>query len=254
MIFGSTAKNINLLTLVTASMVIVGAIVNPSIFTLDNLLIALISFYVLNILGIWLTYHRYLSHRSFEFKNKFLKWGFIIVGLLAGRGSPLGWAYLHRKHHRYSDTNDDPHSPKNLGFRLFGFGHMKKIENEDMQLFLVKDLMTHEQLFLHKYYMLLLVPILFFLILFNFELFYFLWAVPALLIQLSISIFNYFGHTHGYRNYNTKDDSRNNCWLFPILLGESWHNNHHAMPAKETTKNKKFELDPLHLLIAIIKK
>lgn len=254
MIFGSTAKNINLLTALTASIVLFYGILNPFIFTFENLVATLISFYVLNIAGIWLTYHRYYSHRSFKFKNNTLKWVFTVIGCAAGRGSPLGWVYLHRKHHRYSDTVNDPHSPKILGFRMFGFGHMKKVENEEMQLFLVKDLMTPAHLFFHKYYMLLLVPLLMLLGFVNFELFYFLWAVPALLIQLSIAVFNYFGHMHGYRSHATNDDSRNNAWLFPLLLGEAWHNNHHADPANASTKVHRFEFDPIGLIISAVKK
>lgn len=32
-----------------------------------------------------------------------------------GSGSPLSFAYIHRMHHRYTDTPKDPHSPKYLG-------------------------------------------------------------------------------------------------------------------------------------------
>jgi stearoyl-CoA desaturase (delta-9 desaturase) len=254
MIFGSTAKNINLITLITAAVVLLYGVNNYYIFTLENLLLTIIGFYVLNILGIWLTYHRYFSHHAFKFKNKFLEWIFTIIGLLAGRGSPLGWVYLHRKHHRYSDTDKDPHSPAILGFKMFGFGHMKKIEQEEMQLFLVKDMMTATHLFLHKYYILLLVPFLLLLGFINFELLYFLWAIPALMIQLSISVFNYFGHIIGYKNYNTNDNSYNNFWLFPLLLGEAWHNNHHAYPQNKTTKVKKFEFDPVHIILKAVSK
>jgi stearoyl-CoA desaturase (delta-9 desaturase) len=254
MIFGSTARNINLLTIATTLIVLFYGVSNTHLFTVENLTLTIIAFYTLNILGIWLTYHRYFSHYSFKFKNNFLKWIFTIIGLLAGRGSPLGWVYLHRKHHRYSDTEKDPHSPKILGFKMFGFGHMKKIEQEEMQLFLVKDMMTPVHLFLHKYYILFLILFLFLVGLISFEIFYFAWAVPAFLIQLSISVFNYSGHMFGYRNYDTKDNSQNSVWLFPLLLGEAWHNNHHAFPAKETTKIKCYEFDPVNVLISAIKK
>jgi fatty-acid desaturase len=86
----------------------------------------------------------------------------------------------------------------------------------------------------------------------SFELFYFAWVVPAFLIQLSQYNFNFFGHTYGYRNYETKDDSKNNKWLFPILLGEAWHNNHHKNPALATTKIKHYEYDPLLSLIKLV--
>jgi len=214
----------------------------------------IVSFYILNIIGVWMTLHRYYSHKSFEFKNTFLKWTFTIIATLAGRGSPLGWVYLHRKHHAYSDTEQDPHSPKFLGYKLFGFSHYKKQEEEKMQLFLIKDLMTKEQLFIHKWYMLIILAFVISFAVINFQLFYFVWVVPAFLIQLSQYNFNYFGHTYGYRNFDTKDDSRNNMWLFPIILGEAWHNNHHANPKDCSTQVKSTEYDPLMKFISIIKK
>jgi stearoyl-CoA desaturase (delta-9 desaturase) len=251
--FGSTAVNINLLTIFTAILSVMG-FWNTSMFSWTNVMIIIVSFYIFNTLGIWMTMHRYYSHKSFEFKNILLKWTFTILATLTGRGSPLGWVYLHRKHHAYSDTNKDPHSPKYLGYKLFGFSHYKKQEEEKMQLFLIKDLMTKEQLFIHKWYILIMLAFIILFALINVELFYFVWVVPAFLIQVSQYNFNYFGHMFGYRNFDTKDDSRNNIWLFPILLGEAWHNNHHANPKNTSTTVRQFEIDPLQWFIKLIKK
>ena len=83
---------------------------------------------------------------------------------------------------------------------------------------------------------------------------YFGWIVPVLLIQISQYNFNYFGHMHGYRNFNTKDDSRNNKWLFPAILGEAWHNNHHGNPNAISTQTRWWEFDPAGSIIRMIKK
>jgi stearoyl-CoA desaturase (delta-9 desaturase) len=115
--FGSTAKNINLLTLLVTVIAVLG-LLNTSMFTLSNILLSIGSFYILNILGIWMTLHRYYSHKSFNFRYLFLKYIFTLIAILAGRGSPLGWVYLHRQHHAYSDTEKDPHSPKNVGYKI----------------------------------------------------------------------------------------------------------------------------------------
>ena len=250
---GSTSRNINLLTLVITISVFAG-MVNLSMFTIPNLTITLFSFYILNILGNWMTLHRYFSHKSFEFKNDILKWFFTLLSVLSGRGSPLGWSYLHRKHHAYSDTEKDPHSPKYLGYKIFGFGHYKKQEEEPMQIFLVKDLMTKEQLFIHKWYMAIILSFVFVLAIINLELLYFIWILPVFLVHLSQNNFNYFGHTNGYRNFVTKDDSRNNIWLFPFILGEAWHNNHHANPKDCSTQVTDKEYDPVMVIISIVKK
>jgi stearoyl-CoA desaturase (delta-9 desaturase) len=135
---------------------------------------------------------------------------------------------------------------------MFGFGHMKKQEGE-MKIFLVKELMTPEQLFIHKWYMLLLIPVLIIFALIDLQLFYWTWIVPAMLIQFSTSNFNYFGHTHGYRNYETKDQSRNNILLWPIILGEAWHNNHHRFPKNSYFGGKWWQLDISGLIIKVIR-
>lgn len=251
MTFGSTSKNIGLLTI----FLFIGSVVGLFFvdYTLTNILTMMISFYVLNILGIWMTLHRYYSHKSFEL-NIIFKWIFTIIAILTGRGSPLGWVYLHRKHHAYSDTDQDPHSPIMVGFIMFQFGHYKKQEEEKMKLFLVKDIMTKEQLFIHKWYMLLLLPMLAIVALVDFQFFYWAWIVPAMMIQFSINNFNYFSHISGYRNFETKDQSRNNALLWPLILGEAWHNNHHANAKNYSTNHKFWEIDPLAWFIKLIKK
>lgn len=248
MTFGSTSRNINLLTIFVFISSIVGLFFVE--YNITNIITMIVSFYVLNILGVWMMMHRYYSHKSFEL-NPILKWLFTIIALLSGRGSILGWVYLHRLHHAYSDQEKDPHSPHNLGYKMFGFGHMKKQEGE-MKIFLVKELMTTEQLFIHKWYMLLLIPVLSIVALIDLQLFYWAWIVPGMLTQFSTSNFNYFGHTHGYRNYETKDQSRNNILLWPIILGEAWHNNHHADAKNYSTRHKFWEIDPLEWLIKIV--
>jgi stearoyl-CoA desaturase (Delta-9 desaturase) len=222
--------------------------------TISNILTTIISFYILNILGNWMMLHRYYSHKSFEFKNDLIKWSFTLLAVLAGRGSPLGWAYLHRKHHAYSDTEKDPHCPKYLGYKIFGFGHYKKQEEEKMQIFIAKDLMTTEQLFIHKWYIAIILSFVCVLAPINIEILYFVWILPTFLVHLSQNNFNYFGHISGYRNFETKDDSRNNIFLFPFILGEAWHNNHHHDAKNYSTKNKKYEFDPLIFIIDLVKK
>jgi stearoyl-CoA desaturase (delta-9 desaturase) len=250
MTFGSTSKNIGLLTI----FLFIGSIVGLFFadYTLKNIAIALISFYTLNILGVWMTLHRYYSHKSFELNTVF-KWFFSAIAFLAGRGSILGWVYLHRLHHAYSDQEQDPHSPHNLGYKMFGFGHMKKQEGE-MKIFLVKELMTPVHLFVHKWYMLMLMPLVAIFAIIDLQLLYWAWILPATMIQFSTSNFNYFGHTHGYRNYETREQSRNNPWLWLIILGEAWHNNHHADAKNYSTMHRWWELDPLAWLIKLLER
>jgi len=250
MILGSNRKNVAILNIFFAVASVIGIFYFD--FTLINIFILVCSFYSLNILGNWMTLHRYYSHKSFEFKNGFLKTFFTLLAILAGRGSALGWTYIHRIHHAYSDTDNDPHSPTILGFILFGFSHYKKLEEENFKFFLVKDLMTKDHLFYHKYYFLLISSLIIGLGIINIEVLYFGYILPCFLVQVSQNIFNYFGHVNGYRNYKTKDNSKNNPYLFPLILGECWHNNHHANPKSYTTKIINTEYDPLAFIIRLV--
>jgi stearoyl-CoA desaturase (delta-9 desaturase) len=250
MILGSNRQNITILSVFLLVTSFVGLFYFD--FTVNHMLLTLLFFYIYNILGNWMTLHRYYAHKSFEFKNNYLKYVFTIIALLTGRGSILGWVYIHRLHHAHADTDIDPHSPKYLGFKLFGFGHYKKLEEENMKLFLVKDLMTKDQLFYHKYYIGIILLFLMTFISINMEYAYFCWILPCLFVQISQNTFNYFGHMRGYRNFHIKDNSTNNFYLFPLILGECWHNNHHANPKDYSTKINANEVDPLGNFIKLV--
>src|ERR1700719_2302050 len=67
--------------------------------------------YIWHALGVTVGYHRFISHRSFScFKP--IEYFFVLAGYLAFEGSPIWWATIHRAHHRFADTEFDPHSPK----------------------------------------------------------------------------------------------------------------------------------------------
>ena len=222
-------------------------------FSTVNILTTIVCFYLFSIVGVSLTLHRYYSHKSFEFRNVFFKWLCTLFAILAGRGSPLGWVYVHRLHHAYSDQEGDPHSPHNLGFKLFGFRHIEDHSGK-MKVFLVKELMTKEQLFINKWYFAIILTWLLVLGTINISLIYFAWILPVMLVQLSQNCFNYFAHMHGHRNFETKDTSTNNIWLWPFILGDAWHNNHHANAARYDTKVLWWEFDPVSSVISLIKK
>jgi len=46
--------------------------------------------------------------------------------------------------------------------------------------------------------------------------------------------------------------ARNNVWLFPILLGENWHNNHHAAPMSASAWSRWYQVDFAYLAIRIM--
>jgi stearoyl-CoA desaturase (delta-9 desaturase) len=216
------------------------------------LLSSIVMFYVLSIFGISMTLHRYYTHKGFKMNNV-LHWLFTGIAVLAGRGSPLGWVYIHRMHHATSDTEKDPHSPHYSTFKFFGF---KPVYDESKQInyFIVKELLTKTHINIDKYYMLFTLAYILLLGLINTNLIFYMWAVPVFAVSVSQVAFNYFAHSYGYRNFETADRSTNNVYLWPFILGDAWHNNHHGNASSMATRLKWWEIDPADYLIRIIRK
>ena len=78
-----------------------------------------ISYFITGCLGITLSYHRQLSHGSFQ-TPKWLEYTLAYCGVLAIQGEPMEWVSSHRYHHLHTDTPLDPHSP----YEGFWWSHM----------------------------------------------------------------------------------------------------------------------------------
>lgn len=78
-----------------------------------------VSYFITGCLGITLSYHRQLSHRSFA-TPKWLEYALAYCGVLAIQGEPMEWVSSHRYHHLHTDTPLDPHSP----YEGFWWSHM----------------------------------------------------------------------------------------------------------------------------------
>jgi stearoyl-CoA desaturase (delta-9 desaturase) len=249
--FSASTSTISKLQIFAILIAIIGVTVVD--FNGLTLTLTVLAFYIFNILGISITLHRYYTHKSFEFKYTIVRQLFTFISIIICRGSPIGWVYIHRLHHAYSDTDKDPHNPKILGFKMFDLKHINE-QDSKFNKFIVKDLLTKEQLNINKYYLLYLFFYISVLAIIDIQLVYFLWALPVALVHISQNSFNYFGHMHGYRNFQTDDTSTNNLLLFPFILGDAWHNNHHKNPALISNKIKSFEIDPAAFIINLIKK
>jgi fatty-acid desaturase len=196
-------------------------------------------YFLVSCLGVTVTFHRYITHKSFEFKSKLVKNVAILLGCLSGTGDPISWASMHKKHHKHSDTEDDPHGP-HLGWRHFVPNYDEHISYTN-----VKSLIADPYLkFLH--YNTLNVILAYYAVLFilgGLPALVFLGFLPQTLTLVVSTLCNYFPHFVGYRNFETNDDSRNTWWLALITWGDSWHNNHHAKPYRYSFSEKWYEFD-----------
>src|SRR5204863_8830759 len=60
--------------------------------------------------GITVGFHRLFTHRSFKTSAPMRAlWG--VLGSMALEGPVIEWVAYHRRHHRFSDEEGDPHSP-----------------------------------------------------------------------------------------------------------------------------------------------
>ena len=85
----------------------------------------LLGMYFFTAIGITVGFHRLFVHRSFE-TYTWVKFVLVVLGSMAVQGPMLKWVAMHRRHHQYSDTEDDPHSPNHegRGFRRFTMGFL----------------------------------------------------------------------------------------------------------------------------------
>src|SRR5205814_1460395 len=66
--------------------------------------------YVVRMFAITAGYHRYFAHRAYRTSRGF-RFFLAFLGCTALQKGPLWWAANHRHHHKYSDTDEDLHSP-----------------------------------------------------------------------------------------------------------------------------------------------
>ena len=76
--------------------------------------------------------------------------------------------------------------------------------------------------------------------------------VPTLLILHGTCLINSAGHYFGSQRFKDGDESRNVWWLFPIALGENWHNNHPHRPASANTSCVWWEIDAVYYMICFL--
>lgn len=206
-------------------------------FTWSALAVFVVMWIIGENVGIAISYHRLLTHRGFVVP-KWLEYTMAICSTLAMQGSPIYWVAVHRLHHQLTDKPGDPHSPRDgawwshMGWILYG-----NLHNGDPALNrYAPDLMRDRfYVWLSRFQ---LVPI----ILVSAGLYYFgglswlLWgtALRVVLGWHTTWLVNSATHMWGYRNFDTRDDSRNSKWVALLTGGEGWHNNHHAHPVSAT--------------------
>lgn len=224
--------------------------------------------------GVTVGYHRYLTHKGFE-TYPWMRRQLAVAGSLSGEGPPIFWVGFHLKHHQFSDTPDDPHSPRHgfwhahllwmVAYRgpeayASVFKYAKTLAKEPfmqrlsatyvwwqgglLALLLLGGAVSGW--FLHDatwgtvmYYALSWAGLGFF-------------TRMAFVLNTTWAI-NSACHMWGYRNYDDTGDDSRNFWPCGILaFGEGWHNNHHKYQNLARHGHRWWEIDPSYYVIKLL--
>jgi stearoyl-CoA desaturase (Delta-9 desaturase) len=193
----------------------------------EYLLLAIGSYY-LRMVGVTAGYHRYFAHRSYKTSRVF-QFLLAFLAMTSAQKGVLWWAAHHRHHHKYSDREEDFHSPLQRGFWFSHVGWTLSEKHMRADLSLIKDFAHYPEIcFLNRFYF--IPPALYGLLI------YLLWGFPGLIWGFFISttalyhctfFINSLTHMVGRVRYRSGDGSRNSFILAILCCGEGWHNNHH---------------------------
>ena len=225
-----------------------------------------LALYVVRMFAITAGFHRLFAHRTYRTSRVFqFVMGFI--GTASYQKGPLWWSAHHRRHHLYSDTENDLHSPVSRTLWRSQVGWFLSRDSQEIQWKLIPNLSKYRELrLLDRFYSvppLLLAGAMF---LFGSLLHRYapglgtsgwqmlVWGffVSTVLLYHGTFTVNSLAHIFGRQRFDTGDNSRNNWFVALITLGEGWHNNHHFYPAAERQGIYWWELDVSHYILNVL--
>jgi stearoyl-CoA desaturase (delta-9 desaturase) len=80
---------------------------------------------------------------------------------------------------------------------------------------------------------------------------YLLFPVVATMGAFHGAVINWFAHKYGYINFKLRNTSMNLLFVDILMLGESYHNNHHKHPSAVNFGRRWFEIDPVYPFIRL---
>ena len=215
-------------------------------------------------IGITCGAHRLWSHRSYKASLK-LRCFLMICQSIAGQNDLYTWCRDHRLHHKFSETDADPHN-SNRGFFFSHVGWLLTRKHPDIMIkgktLDFTDLSSDPVIsFQRKYY-----PIFFL---------FFCFLLPTLLCHTLVGdtwinclIVGSFGryivtlhctwfvnsaaHMWGDRPYNKNVEPRENKWVSYATWGEGFHNYHHTFPYDYTISEMGFRVNPMKTFIDVM--
>jgi stearoyl-CoA desaturase (delta-9 desaturase) len=208
--------------------------------------------------------HRYASHGAFKMSKGWERFFYVVAFITQGSSylSPRSYAIMHRLHHAYTDTENDPHSPSysknmfDMMWRTWIFyrdiGNGTKVVEERF----LKNLPSWNSFdrFVGSLPIRLIWVALYVWFFAAFATSLWQWLLlPVIILMGPVhgAVINWFAHKFGYENYDMDNTSKNLFKIDILMLGESYHNNHHKFPASPNFGRKWHEIDPLYPVIKV---
>ena len=232
----------------------------PAFFSWSGVAVCIFLHWLTGGIGICLTYHRLLTHRSFALRPRWLEYVLTIVGTCASEGGAIGWIADHRKHHAHSDEEDDTHTPAS---RLLVGSHVLVDEGGRRLEALARLLQEVVSRPLQRPGSSLAREVAHHLPAHAFRgpvswlggMSWLVWGgfVRTVFVLHSTWLVNSASHVWGYRSHVTRDRSTNLWWVALLTYGEGWHNNHHAYQTSARHGLRWWEIDMTYLSIQVMK-
>lgn len=198
--------------------------------------------YSISGLGITAGAHRLWAHRSYK-ANFPLRVLLMIFNTIAFQDAAMHWARDHRVHHKYSETDADPHNAT----RGFFFSHVgwllcrkhPAVKEAGSKLD-ISDLKADPVLRFQQKYYLILMPLLCFIVPTlipmylwgeSFKNAFFVATMFRYTFILNVTwLVNSAAHKWGDKPYDKNISPSQNPSVAIFALGEGWHNYHHVFP------------------------
>lgn len=203
----------------------------------------------LTILCVTVFLHRAQAHKSLLLSSWLSHpmrfWLWLTTGMITKE-----WVAVHRKHHRYCDGLEDPHSPVHYGIWkvLFKGAWLYAAATNDRIMVRQYGAGTPDDWIERNLYSRFPLGGIVLLLIVNTALFNG-WGIVIWLVQMAwipfwaAGVVNGLGHFWGYRNGDTRDQSKNIIPVDLIVGGELLHNNHHLNPSSAKLSVKWWEFD-----------
>lgn len=240
----SPAKKIVWRNVILMALLHIGAVYGLFIITSASTLTLIWSAvcFMMSALGVTAGAHRLWSHRSYKAKLP-LRIFLAVANSMAFQNDIYEWARDHRAHHKFSETNADPHNATR-GFFFAHIGWLLVRKHPDViekgcKLDLSDLKADGVVMFQRRHYklsilvMCFLVPTLVPWYLWG-EKFWVAYFVPGLLryaVVLNATwLVNSAAHMWGMRPYDISINPRENRFVAFSAVGEGFHNYHHTFP------------------------